>query len=77
MRIASGNRMCSVAAYKCSMSLSCRSLYCSLHMNSFVDGFVLQYIWEKIPCASMQKIQIIFCVTEKLESNCSGKKLLC
>lgn len=76
MRIASGNRMCSVASCKNSTSLSCKSLYCCLHMNSFVDAFVFSiYLGKKFHTHQCRKVRLFFCVIEKLEWNCSGKNL--
>lgn len=61
MRIASGNRMCSVASCKSSTSLSCKSLYCSLHMNSFVDVFVFYINLEKkIHMHQCRKVRLFF-----------------
>lgn len=62
MRIASGNRMCSVAAYKCSTSLSCKSLYCSLHMNTFVDVFVFyMYLGKNSICINAENSDYFLC----------------
>lgn len=75
MGIASGNRMCSVASWSCSVSLSCKSLYCSLHMSSSVDDFVFYiHLAKKISYALYSKYRL-FLVQLKL--SCSGKNLFC
>lgn len=56
MRIASGNRMCSVA----SMSLSSKSLFCSLHMNSLLIFCVLHISRKKMHMHQGRKFRLFF-----------------